>query len=158
MQSYGVPGHIWVHGILQVRPRDSLKKWETQTSDGKCKIEVLKVACVCVKISWEKVAYVFSWEITLTASLIPWLSCLPISAFLAELQRKASLVLPIVAHTRVGPACALGKTESCWRNGFCWCNQRLLPSLWIRGQHWAKALKSVHSWAFFFFFFANLLF
>lgn len=41
---------------LQARPRDSLKKWATQTSDGKCKVEVLKVAWVHVKISWEKVA------------------------------------------------------------------------------------------------------
>lgn len=41
---------------LQVRPRDSLKKWATCTSDGKCKIEVPKVAWVHVKISWEKVA------------------------------------------------------------------------------------------------------
>lgn len=40
---------------LRVRPRDSLQKWAMQTSDGKCKIEVLKVASVCVNISWEKV-------------------------------------------------------------------------------------------------------
>lgn len=41
---------------LQVRLRDSLRKWETQTSDDKCKIEVLKGAWVHVKISWEKLA------------------------------------------------------------------------------------------------------
>lgn len=91
-------------------------------------------------------------EITLTASPSLWLSCLPISTFIEDLQREASLVLPIVAHIRVDPGCALGKMESCWKNYLCWCNQRLLPSLWIRGQHWAKALESVHSWAFFLFF------
>lgn len=87
---------------LKIRFRDSLGKWEAWASDCRCKIWLLRIAWVHVAFFWKKVgrdhSQCFPDPLTL---------CLPVWAFLVDLQREDSLALPVVAHTRAGPACAL---------------------------------------------------